>query len=399
MLRAGVSRIIAGRYLLSKKSHSVINLISITTIVAIAVPTAAMMILLSVHNGFEEFIGRLWSSFDSALVVQPAEGKYFNQDSISKYEISKIEGVENISYYIEDDALLRYKERQSIAVIRGVDSAYCSATEIEKIVAQGNADVYSGALVGMGIAYQLGLKVNLSSSFTAIAPSATSYDPFNPSSLYSEMDIELGGVFSLDADRDSRLIFISLEGAQELFSRNNEATALAIAVDANSDISSVKESIENIVGDDFVVKDIYEQNEAEYNLIKSEKVAIYLIILLVMIIASFTLVGAVIMLIIEKRDSMFSLRILGLNAKDIRTIFVWQGLFISIIGAMLGIVIGLGVSLAQQEWGFVPINGASLLIDTYPIRVKIEDTIIVLLSVVSVTFAISWITNKIMIKN
>ena len=251
----------------------------------------------------------------------------------------------------------------------------------------------------MGIAYQLGLKVNLSTSFTAIAPSPVSYDPFNPSSLYSEMDIELGGIFSLDADRDSELIFISLDQAKKLFSRDNEVTALAISLNENSDVGAVKKRIENIISNNFVVKDIYEQNEAEYNLIKSEKIAIYLIILLVMIIASFTLVGSVIMLIIEKRDSMSSLRILGLNAKDIRSIFIWQGLFISIIGAVLGIIIGLGISLAQQKWGFVPIDGASLLIDTYPVKVKLLDTIIVVLSVVSITFAISWITNKIMIKN
>lgn len=390
MLSGNIARRIAARYFFSKKSHSVINIISIITIVSIAVPTAAMIILLSVHNGFEAFITRLWTTFDTPLVVESNRGKYFNVDSVS---ISGIDGIEEVSYYIEDDVLLRYKERQLIAKMRGVDSAYRKMTDIDKIVIQGSTDVTKGALIGVGIAYQLGLKKNLSEPFSMIAPSVGEYDFFNPNSFYEEVKVPLEGIFALDAQRDSEMLFVSLAQAQELFSRPGMVTAIALKTSRD-----VKHQIQKVVGDGFIVKDVFDQNELEYKLVRSEKVAIYLIILLVMIIASLTLIGTILMLIVEKKDNMVSLNMIGVLRKETRQIFIYLGLFISLVGTTTGLILGLGVSLAQQQWGFVPINGASLLVDSYPIKVIFSDTVLVVISVLLVTFIISWSSCRLSIK-
>lgn len=391
MLTNALASRIAASYLFSKKSHSVINLISMITIVAIAVPTASMMILLSVHNGFEEFIARLWKSFDTPYVIEPVNGKYFNPDSV---RIEGVQGINKVSYYIEDNVLLRYKERQTIATIRGVDSAFREMTELDKIVIQGSADCSEGALVGVGIAYSLGLKVNLSEPFTMIAPAAENHDLFNPASFYQEIKVPLSGIFSLDAQRDSEMLFVSLETAQKLFSRENSVTA--IAIDSSEEI---EEKLQSAVGSNFTVKNIYEQNELEYKLVRGEKVAIYLILLLVMIVASLTLIGTILMLIIEKRENSISLKMIGLRGKDIRKIFIYLGLLVSMIGTFGGLFIGIAVSMAQQIWGFVPIHGASLLIDNYPIKVVFSDALLVGLSVLVITFVISWGCCKLSIKD
>lgn len=391
MLPSAVARRIAVRYLFSKKSHSVINLIASITIVAIAVPTAAMIILLSVHNGFEDFISRMWKSFDTPYVIEPVEGKYFDPSSVS---LSNVNGIDGISYYIDDNVLLRYKERQTVASVRGIDSIYRTMTEIDKIVIQGSADISEGALVGVGIAYQLGLKVNLSEPFTMIAPSVESHNFFNPTSFYKEEKVPLEGIFSLDAQRDSEMIFVSLETAQKLFGHGSSITAIAVNTQKN-----IEKELQAAVGDKFKVKDIYQQNELEYKLVRSEKVAIYLIILLVMIVASLTLIGTILMLIIEKKENSISLRMLGVTSDDIRKIFIYLGLFISFIGTIGGLIIGLGVSLSQQIWGFVPINGASLLIDSYPIKVIFSDTIIVGITILLITFVISWSSCRLSVKD
>lgn len=390
MISGNIARRIAARYLFSKKSHSVINLISAITIVAIAVPTAAMIILFSVHNGFEEFIARLWKSFDTQLVIEPLKGKYFHRDSIS---LAGIEGIDKISYYIKDKVLLKYKERQTIAVVRGVDEYYGEMTDISKIVIQGSSDVRDGALMGVGLSYQLGMKVNLSDPFTMIAPSAGSYDLFNPTSFYNQVQVPFIGIFSLDAQRDSEMLLVSLNVAQELFGRENYVTSIAV-----SGGDGLKEMLQKRVGVGYRVKDIIEQNEAEYRLVRGEKVAIYLIIVLVMIVASMTLIGSILMLVIEKRDNSQSLRMMGVTGVDMRKIFIYLGLLLSSIGTATGLIIGLGVSLAQQWWGFVSINGASMLLDSYPIRVVGSDVVVVALTVMFITFIISYGSCRLSIK-
>ncbi|MEG0500000.1 MAG: FtsX-like permease family protein, partial [Rikenellaceae bacterium] len=199
---------------------------------------------------------------------------------------------------------------------------------------------------------------------------------------------------SLDAQRDSELIFVSLQQAQKLFGRGRSVTA--VAVDTKQEI---QKELQQAVGNRFVVKNIYQQNEIEYKLVRSEKVAIYLIILLVMIVASLTLIGTVLMLIIEKRENSVSLRMLGMTVGDIRKIFIYLGLLVSFIGAVSGLIIGLGVSLAQQVWGFVPIRGASLLLDSYPVKVIFSDAVLVTLTVILITFIISWSSCRFSIKN
>lgn len=400
MAKNGVIFKIASRYFLSKKSHSVINLISTVTIVSIAVPVAAMIILLSVHNGFESLIATLWGGVTTELVIQPVKGKYFDEKSLPLNGIREVSGVESAGGYIVDDVLLRYKGKQVAAKVYGVDSIYLTHTNLPMAMRQGGCNTSSGAVLGMGIVYQLGLKMNLSDPFTMIAPVVDGgFKLFGESAYYTERDFSMAGIFALDAERDAQLVFADYGGVAELFGREGSFTDIYISLTGERDMEGVKKDIQQIIGDGFAVKDIYEQNESEYKMIHSEKFAIYMIIMLVMIIASLTLVGTMVMLITEKREGQVALRMLGLRTKDLRSIFVVLGLILSFVGISIGLVLGLGVALAQQIWGFVPIYGSSLLVSSYPILVIWWDVLIVFFSVIIVTFLLSLISCRMAIKD
>lgn len=399
MARGEVIFKIALRYFLSKKSHSVINLISYVTIVSIAVPVAAMIILLSVHNGFESLIATLWGGVTTELVIEPVKGKYFDKESLPLNDIREVSGVNRVGGYILDDVLLRYKGKQTAVKVYGVDSLYLMQTNLPLAIRQGTYDLKHGAVLGMGIVYELGLKMNLSDDFTMIAPVVDGgFKLFGSSSYYEEMDFSMAGVFALDAERDAEFVFADYNNVAELFGKEGKFVAAYISLTGERSVDNVKKDVQGIIGEGFTVKDIYEQNEMEYKMIHSEKFAIYMIILLVMIIASLTLVGTMVMLITEKREGAVILKMLGFTTNDLRKLFVVLGLILSFVGILIGLSLGLGIALAQQAWGFVPIYGSSLLVSSYPIKVIFSDVIIVFISVISVTFLLSAISCKMAIK-
>ncbi len=393
-----LTRFIARRYLFSRKSHSVINVISVVSAFTVAVPTAAMIILLSVYNGLDGLLKSLYKNFDSQIKVSLNEGKFFSLDSIDVQQLRRLDGVEFVSGILEENALMSYRGRQHIGTVRGVDSAYVRMIPLDSMMAGGRSRLTLGdlnfAVVGMGVAYNLGVNVNLLDPIEMFTPKSKGNNIFIPTSFYQEKKIMPGGIFALDAETDAQYVLVPLRFAQELFGQAGKVSALGISVKEGADEKEVQEAIGQFVGKQYKVQNRYQQKESLYRIMKYEKAGIFFIILLVLVIASFTLVGALIMLVADKQKETFTLSVMGAEQSFIRKVFVTQGLYISAAGTAAGTVIGLGLSLLQQYAGLVKINSNTLLIDTYPVIVKPFDVVLVILSVMAVNYLISYLTVK-----
>ena len=396
-MKQGLIHFIAGRYLFSRKSHSVINVISVVSAVAVAVPAAAMLILLSVHNGLNDFIVSLNSRFDPPLKVSLREGRYFTGAEIDLQALRALPDVETVGEVLEDNALFGYRERQLTGVVRGVDSLYPRIVPIREVVTHGRYPETEGALPGMGIAYQLGISANLEGEMDIYVPRSVTPGFLTPGSFYNRIGIVPSGVYSLDVQTDGKYVLIPLERARRLYERPGAMTALVVKVREGASLQRVKEEIGAVAGERFRVETRLEQQEAQYKILKQEKLAIYLILFLVLVIASFTLIGAVIMLIVEKQKECETLRVLGMEREGIRKIFVRQGLYISLAGIALGAAAGLGIAFAQQRFGLVTLGG-SMLIDAYPVRVSWMDALAVTGSVLLVNWLIVRFTVNGMIR-
>lgn len=393
-----LTRFIARRYLFSRKSHSVINVISVVSAFTVAVPTAAMIILLSVYNGLDGLLKSLYKNFDPQIKVSLNEGKFFSLDSIDVQQLRRLDGVEFVSGILEENALMSYRGRQHIGTVRGVDSAYVRMIPLDSMMAGGRSRLTLGdlnfAVVGMGVAYNLGVNVNLFDPIEMFTPKSKGNNIFIPTSFYQEKKIMPGGIFALDAETDAQYVLVPLRFAQELFGQAGKVSALGISVKEGADEKEVQEAIGQFVGKQYKVQNRYQQKESLYRIMKYEKAGIFFIILLVLVIASFTLVGALIMLVADKQKETFTLSVMGAEQSFIRKVFVTQGLYISAAGTAAGTVIGLGLSLLQQYAGLVKINSNTLLIDTYPVIVKPFDVVLVILSVMAVNYLISYLTVK-----
>lgn len=398
----GLSLLFARRYLFSHKSHSVINIVSIVSAVSISVPVMAMVILLSIFNGMESMITSMYGIFDPDIVITAARGKIFDQEDLST-KVASVEGIDALSYILEESVLLEYGDRQSVAIMRGVDSGYSDVTGIDTIVVQGKYQSWFGdmaqATLGRGVAYTLGMNASMARPLRIYTVGRAEFSPLFAINNYNSDQISVGGIFALDAESDSRYIFVPIEFARGLMDSDNGASTLAISLAEGASEQSVKQALQAAVGDDFEVRTRYEQNSQFYKIMNYEKWGIYFIILLVLIIASFSLVGSMTMLIIEKRRQMGTLRALGADIAFIRSIFVGEGLLVYLSGAMLGLLLGVLFCLAQQYFGFITISASTLLIDTYPVELRMGDVAGVCISFIAISYIIALVTTRLTIKS
>ncbi|MEG1635151.1 MAG: FtsX-like permease family protein, partial [Rikenellaceae bacterium] len=362
-------RFFAKRYLFSKKSHTLINVISIVSSLSVAVPVAALIILLSVFGGLNSLMESLNSNFDAQLKITPVEGRFFSSDELTS-KIEVIGGVETITSFLEDNALARYKDAQTLVTVRGVDTLYNKVVPISNMVTVGNYSLGLGdlqyAVVGMGVAYNLGINVNLSQPLHLFVPT-TERTSFIPTPSYKAKDIFPTSIFVIDAETDGSYIVVPLDFARELFSRANQVSAIGIKISEGANINTIKAEIEKVVGSKYKVQTRYQQKQTVYEIMQSEKRIIFLISLLVIIVASFTLTGSLIMLMADKRSQINILSVMGAKERFIDKIFLFQGAYISLAGIIGGVVVGSLLTIAQQYIGFIKIESQTLLIDTYPV--------------------------------
>lgn len=388
---------IAKRYLVSKKSHNIINIISIISVVGVTVGTMALIIVLSVFNGFETLVKSLFNTFDPDLKITLVEGKTFLPDELAKNDIKNIPGLIRYTEVLEETALLKYQNRQALVTVKGVSEDFETFSGLDTMIIQGDLLLQNGNLnymiLGYGVAYTLGANLNdYLNPIMVYAPRRSGFIGSLPEQAFTNRTIFPSGIFSIQQDFDIRYVIVPLRFARNLFGFDNEITAIEIGLHPGVRTEKVKEEIRQIAGNRFHVKDRYEQQELLYKIMKSEKLAIFLILGFILFIATFNIIGTLSMLILDKRKDIAVLHSMGASETLIKRIFFAEGILISFSGAILGMILGTLICFVQIQFGIVPLNagGGSFVIDAYPVELQFIDFIYVLLLVLAIGLPAVW---------
>lgn len=391
---------IARRYLFSKKSTHAINVISAISAVGVAVATMALIVTLSVFNGFHDLVATFFTSFDPQIEVVPAQGKTAPADDPVLQKIRKMPQVEVATECLKDQALAIYKGRQTMVTLMGVDNSFEQMSRIDEILYGEGAFILHAAnlnfgIVGARLAETLGMNANWDGSLLIYAPRKTGQlDMANPSGGFVvDSLISPGSVFMVKQgkyDRDHVLAPISF--ARSLFEQQGMLSSLQIRLKNGSDLDEVKNEMKTIAGDKYRVLDRYEQQEDTFRIMKVEKFIAYIFLTFILIVASFNIIGSISMLIIDKKNDVVTLRNLGATDKQIKRIFLFEGRLISFLGAMAGLLLGLLLCWLQQQFGLVALGQSSgtFVVDAYPVSVHPEDVVAVFVTVVVVGFLAVW---------
>jgi len=388
---------IARRYLISKKSVNVINIISGVSVAGVTVGTFALVVILSVFNGLDFSIKSLFSSFDPDLKITAAKGKSFDFNDGDFNAISQLNGISTVTPVVEGDALLRYGDRQYFATIKGVPVNYNETSGLDSSsITSGRflleADQVPYAVVGQGVAYYLSVGLTFSEPIhiytlkkgTRGRPSLTT--AFNHNTIYAS------GIFSNQQEIDSKYVLVPFGFAQELFQMENQVSAVEIGLKEGISEELVKPEISRILGEKFVVKTQFEQHELFYKVMESEKWAIFIILAFILVIASFNILGSLSMLIIDKKADIAILQSMGANQKLIRTIFLFEGWMISLAGAVFGLILGILICWLQIKFELlkIPGNDGSFIFSAYPVQIRTWDLVAIFLLVSGIGFLAAW---------
>lgn len=390
-----LSLYIAKRYLFAKKSRNAINVISSISVAGVTVGTMALIIILSVFNGLESLVRSIFNTFDPDLKITAAVGKTFIADSVKLLQISRINGVACYSLSIEENALIKYGDKQYIATIKGVDDNYGQVTGIDSSMWDGKFILKSDkgrpyAIPGIGIANYLGLRINFITPLIIYVPRRTGGTELTPEDAFVRNYIFPSGIYQVEQEYDSKYVFIPLDFAHELLESNSEVSSIEIKFKDEALQPSIQREVTRLFGKDYIIQNKYEQQEIFYKVMRSERLAIFIILTLILIIASFSIIGSLTMLIIEKERDIEILRSLGADNTLIRKIFIFEGWLISIIGALIGIVFGFIICWIQQTFGLVKLQSDTLIMNAYPVVMKLKDFIIVPATVLLIGFWAAW---------
>ena len=389
--------LIARRYLFSKKSHNAINIVSGISVAGVTVVTAAMVIVLSVFNGFEGLVISLYNVFEAPVVIKPAEGKTLELSTIPTDEILATEGVIGYVEILEESCLIRYRDKQYFARIKGVSDNFLELTDIDSMVVDGDAFMHvngaPAALVGSGVAYHLSAQVNNPINPLEIyVPKRGSKATLDPSKAFNVKQIYTTGIFSVQQDFDLTYVITPIQFARELLDHEGRVSALEVALEPEADMEAIRETLQEKLGNDYVVKDRYQQNEILYKIMKSEKWAVFLILSFILMISIFNVIGSLTMLILEKKKDINILRSMGASEQTIQRIFVLEGIFISMIGAVGGLLLGLLVCWAQIQFEIIKLNsGGNYIVQAYPVEVQPMDVLYVFCVVAAIGLLAAWV--------
>jgi lipoprotein-releasing system permease protein len=390
-----LSLYIAKRYLFAKKSRNAINVISTVSVAGVAVGTMALIIILSVFNGLEMMVSRIFNTFDPDIKITAIEGKTFIADTASLRLLATIDGVACYSLTIEENALLKYGDKEFIATIKGVDENYAMVTNIDSSMWEGefvleNEKGRQFAVPGLGVAQNLGMRINFISALSIIVPRKDASTNLDQENALKRDYISLSGIFEVEKEYDSKYVYLPIDFVRNLIETEDGITSIDIKFSENANTKSVQKKISEIFGTGFDVKNQYEQQEIFYKVMRSERLAIFFILTLILIIASFNIIGSLTMLIIEKERDIEILKSLGADNNLIQKIFIFEGWLISIIGAVAGIFLGFIICWLQQTYGLVKLQSESLIMDAYPVVIKLKDFIIVPGTVLLIGYWAAW---------
>lgn len=389
---------VAQRYLFSKKSHNAINIIAGIAVSGIALATMAMVCTMSVFNGFKDLISGLYTTFDPQVLVTPTKGKYVATDDAVVVRMSHHPAVQAASTTITDNALILFRGRPLVVSIKGVDDKFRQVTAIDSIVfgtgaftlERGGVDY---GVPGLGLAGQMG-GVDYGSLQICAPRGGERINLANPIESFSVAELQSPGVvFNVNQRKyDDHLILTSLSFAQSLFEKEGLATALELRLRPGSDTQQVKAELRSMGGDAFKVQDRLEQQAEIFSIMSIEKLIAYGFLTFIVLIACFNIISSLSMLIIEKRADVETMRCIGLSDKGVRRIFMLEGRMISLLGAVVGIILGVALSLAQEHFGLIRLGSGTgnFIVDAYPVSVHWSDLIIIFVTVIAVGYLAVW---------
>ena len=396
---------IARRYLFSKKSHNAINIISAISVCGVALATLALVCTLSVFNGFHDLISGFFTHFDPDLKVEAVRGKSFTPDSAVVASIRALPGVEVVSLTLEDNAMAKYQEQQTMVTIKGVDDHFQELTHVEEIL-YGSPEfklydeIADYGIMGIQLMYILGTGVQPYDPIEVYAPRrGTKVNLGNPmGSFRREPLFSPGTVLNInDARYASSYILTSLDYARRLFGLDGQVSAIEIGVSPEGDVEKVKKRIAEMVGADYTVKDRYEQQASTFKVVEIEKFVTYLFLCFILMVACFNIISSVSMLILDKQANAATLKSLGATNSLVARIFIYEGNLIALIGALVGLALGVVLCLLQQEFGLIGLGAeGQFVVDAYPVRLKVTDLAVVLVSVVAVSAVSVWLPIRLL---
>ena len=391
---------IARRYLFSKKKHNAINIISGISVCGVALATLALICTLSVFNGFQDMVASFFTAFDPQLKITVREGKVFDAQDERIRAVCALPEMEVFTETLEENAMVQYKDRQAMVVLKGVEDNFEQLTSIDSLLYGAGEFILHDSIVDYGVLgveliSELGTGLQFVDPLQVYAPKRNvRVNMANPSASFNrDYLFSPGVVFVVNQQKyDARYILTSLDFARNLFNYDTEVSAVELKLKSDTDASAVQKKISRILGDDFVVLNRYEQQADVFRIMEIEKFISYLFLTFILAIACFNVIGSRSMLILDKREDVETLRNLGADDRLIARIFLFEGRLISLFGALSGIILGLLLCYIQQRFGIISLGGGGggFIVDAYPVSVHATDVILIFVTVITVGFLSVW---------
>ncbi len=393
---------IAQRYLFSRKKMHAINIISGISMLGVFVGSAALVIILSVFNGFEKVILSLYSNFTPEIKIEPARGKTFNPNTAYFKQLSHNPALFSYTQTLQEKALIRYGDRQFIGTLRGVSKDFLKNPQLDSTIQNGSftLDVAGNPFVVIGATVQNSLGVNINNPMAQLqiySPRRKIINAVNPEDEFVRRGINVSGIFSIQQDFDD-IVVAPLAFTRDLLDEPTDVSSIELNFKKRTNINEQQEAIQEKLGSAFLVKNRFEQNTELYKTLKTERWSVFLILVFILIIAIFNIIGSLTMLVIDKRKDIAILTSLGAGKPLIQGIFFFEGMMISITGCVLGMLAGLIFCVLQQQYGFIKMGGQMMVIDAYPIHLKANDFIIVFLTVSAIAVIASGVSARLSVK-
>lgn len=392
---------VAWRYFFSKKKLKVINIISLISLIGIAITTMALLVVISVFNGFTSVGTKILSSSNPPLLIEAKKSKVFSLDSIPYNKIKSLSKVSAISPVLKENALISFGHSQALVLMKGIDETYKNINRIDTSIVYGKFSLKSftkeACVLGIGVAANIGIPNNaerMGAKIQLIVPKREGRISMSQEETFNSQDILYSGSFRMDAQMDEDNVFLPIGFVRSLLDyNNNEVSSIFIRPKSDNDIQKLKSEIKEIVGQDYQVKDIFEQEPIYQKVVKVERLGVYVILSFIIFIATFNVMGSLSLLIMDKKKDILILRSMGATLGSVRSIYFLNGLMLSFVGAAIGLLLGIGVCLVQQQFGIIKMGAGIIIIDAFPIELRILDII----SIFSLVLSIGAVSVAIMV--
>ena len=392
---------IANRYLLAKKSHNLINIITWISILGISVGSFALIVVLSAFNGLEKVISEMNNSLTPDLQIAAVKGKTIDLTAFPLGQLKNIQGVDYVIPTITEDALFRANDKQHIGQVKGVGVEYQEIERLNEITHGDNGLLlsdgeYDFAVPGMGVAWYLGINAyNPYAMVRVYVPKRGNASLMSLENSFNSDVLTVRSVFATEQEQDEKLVLVPFNWLSELLEYENKASNVELFTAPNADINKIKKEVKTVIGEDFTVKNQQEQQETLYRIMRSEKWAVYVILTFILILATFNVVGSLSMLMIDKRKDTEILKSMGADNKLIQRIFMNEGLLISVAGGIIGLLLGIILVLLQQQFGFVKFGtGGNYVVDAYPVLLKFKDVLLIFATILVVGCTSAFLTVR-----